>query len=257
MPREPHALPQGIAIAAREIGAAVVLTVDGELALRTVPRLRAVLEQRIADRGSVLVDITGLTIAFPPAVDVFALALASQSGWPEARLVLFGARPSTARVLRAAPYLLDAVHLAEDEAAAVRVLALRPRRLSRRAELDYEPDAAKWARLVVDTACRDWGVEDDDAASAAQIVASELVTNAIVHARTASVLTITSTGESLRLGVRDYDADGAPVRSDALPARARGLGLVVVAGVCRSWGVTPHLDGKTVWASVPCRRPTA
>ncbi|WP_214404239.1 ATP-binding protein [Pseudonocardia lacus] len=255
MSREPHALPEGMTVAARETGSAVVLTVDGDLTLRTVPRLRSVLEEHIADRGRVLVDLSGLTIGFPSAVDVFPLALAAQSGWPEARMVLFGARPATARALCAAPYLTAAVHLADTEVEALRLLELRPRRLSRRTELDHEPDAARWARFVVETACRDWGVADDDAASSAQIVASELVTNTVVHARTACVLTLTSTPDSLRLGVRDYAPGSAPESSDALPGRARGLGLVVVAGVSRAWGVTPHLDGKTVWAVIPCRGP--
>ncbi|MCO1660204.1 ATP-binding protein [Pseudonocardia humida] len=255
MSREPYALPEGMTIAARETGAAVVLTVDGELTLRSAPRLRAVLEQQVADRGRVLVDVSGLRIAFPSAVEVFPMALASLCGWPEARLVLFGARPATVRVLRAAPYLTEAVHLADTEDAALRMLELRPRRLSRRTELEYEPDAARWARYVVEAVCRDWEVADDDAASAAQIVASELVTNAIVHARTASVLTVTSAAESLRVAVRDYDPAAAPERTDALPELARGLGLVVVAGVSRSWGVTPHLDGKSVWAVVPRRTP--
>jgi len=28
----------------------------------------------------------------------------------------------------------------------------------------------------------------------------------------------------------------------------RGYGLLIVRGLSRSWGVTPHADGKTVWA---------
>jgi anti-sigma regulatory factor (Ser/Thr protein kinase) len=165
--------------------------------------------------------------------------------------VLFGAGPRTAAALRAGPHLPATVHLAETEAAAVELLGVRPRRLSRRTEIDPEPGAAKWARILVETVCADWDVDDPEAASAARIVASELVTNVVVHARTKCVLTVTRTDRGLQVGVRDYGTGGRPVRSDAGRVGARGLGLVVVAGVSRSWGVTAHGDGKTVWALVP------
>ena len=106
------------------------------------------------------------------------------------------------------------------------------------------------ARVVAGAVCRDWEV-GDAATSSAQIVASELATNAVVHARTRSVLTVTRSAVELRVAVRDYNPDGTPLPSDARVREARGLGLVVVGGVSRCWGVTPHLDGKTVWALVP------
>jgi anti-sigma regulatory factor (Ser/Thr protein kinase) len=247
---DPHA-PTDVSVAARDIGTAVVLALDGELDQRTAPRVRTVLEKHLADRGRVLVDVSGLTTTWPPAVEVFPLALASMCGWPAARLVLFGAGPRTADALRARPCLPATVHLADTEAAAVELLDVRPSRLSRRTEIDPEPEAAKWARILVETVCADWDVDDPEAASAACIVASELVTNVVVHARTRCVLTVTRTPRDLRVGVRDHDTGGRPVRSDAARAGARGLGLVVVAGVSRSWGVTVHGDGKTVWALVP------
>src|SRR3954447_17587025 len=89
------------AVVAREIDEAVVLVVTGELGLRDVPLVRRSLEKVLADRGRVLVDLSGMTVGWRPAVDVFPLALAMSGGWPAARLVLFGAGPATATVLRA------------------------------------------------------------------------------------------------------------------------------------------------------------
>jgi anti-sigma regulatory factor (Ser/Thr protein kinase) len=242
-----------LGVGVRDIGAALVLAVEGELSLRTVPQLRSVLEKHLADRGRVLVDVSRLEVGWMPAIDVFPLALSSVYGWPAARLVLFGARGHTRRVLTTAPYLSAAVHLADGEDEAVRLLEVRPQRVGRRAELECEPQAAKWARMLVEAACQDWDVTDAEVVANARIVVSELVTNAVLHARTRSLVTIVHRRDELRIGVRDHGVDDVPRRADGRPSTARGLGLVVVAGVSRSWGVTVHPDGKTVWAFVPCR----
>jgi hypothetical protein len=50
--------------------------------------------------------------------------------------------------------------------------------------------------------------------------------------------------------VRDYRSGAGPAPDDARPGASEAMGMVLVAGVSRSWGVSPHHDGKTVWASV-------
>ena len=76
---------------------------------------------------------------------------------------------------------------------------------------------------------------------------TELVNNAVEHARTACVLLLALDRGRLRIAVRDqrHCAEGVPrtgVRGD------RGYGLLMVEGLSRAWGVTYHDDGKTVWA---------
>jgi anti-sigma regulatory factor (Ser/Thr protein kinase) len=240
----------GLVVTARDIGSAVVLAVSGDLSLRTVPQLRRTLDKQLADRGRVLVDVSALTISWRSAVEVFAAALAASTGWPAARLVLFG--PATGGLLRAAAPISGSVHVADSEAAAVELLDVRPRRLSRRAELACEPAAAKWGRLLVDAVCEDWDIADIDV-HAVRMAVSELVSNAVLHARTSSAVTLTLTDQDLWIGVRDYRPGDGPAVADALPDGSGTLGMVLVAGTCRSWGVSAHDDGKTVWASISRR----
>jgi anti-sigma regulatory factor (Ser/Thr protein kinase) len=235
---------------ARDLGVAVELEIRGELSLRTVPQLRRLLEKHLADRGRVLVDLSGLEVNWPPAVEVFVVALASATGWPAARLVLFGAGGDTERALRTTGSLAAAVHLAGDRAQALELLQVRPRRLSRRMELACEVESAKWARMLVDSVCEDWDVRDVEP-NTARLVVSELVSNAVQHARTSSLVTLILTDRVLRIAVRDYLPGAWPDPDPAERERSVSLGLTVVAAVSSNWGVLRHEDGKTVWASLP------
>jgi anti-sigma regulatory factor (Ser/Thr protein kinase) len=249
MPSRSDAHPDRLAVSVRDIGVGVVLHVRGDLSLRTVPQLRRTLDKNLADRGRVLVDLSELTVSWWPALEVFPAALASMTGWPAARLVLFGA--GGGRLLGAARRLSASVHLAVGEAEAVELLEVRPRRLSRRTELACEPQAAKWSRMLVDSACADWQVVDA-AVDAARLVVSELVTNSVLHAGTSMVVTLTLTEGALRVGVRDLDPRGGPELIAAGKDGPRSSGMAVVAAMSRTWGVRMHDDGKTVWASIPC-----
>ena len=86
-----------------------------------------------------------------------------------------------------------------------------------------------------------------------QLVASELATNAVVHARTPFTLTLQlMTRQVLMLKVRDR-APSAPVLVVA-PVLQQGhaarRGMALVERISRDWGVTGHADGsKSVWAS--------
>jgi anti-sigma regulatory factor (Ser/Thr protein kinase) len=237
-----------LTIGTRAIDAGTVLSVRGELSLRTVPQLRRTLEKELADRGRVLVDLSGLAVTWHPAVEVFPTALASMTGWPAARLVLFGTDPGTAALLAAVSRLTAGVHVAGGEAEAVALLDVRPRRLGRRTELACVPEAPKWGRLLVEAVHADWEPTGFDL-HAARMVVSELVSNAVQHAGTTSVLTVTL-DRAFRIAVRDFGPGAGPRPADGRPG-GPGLGMVLVAAVSRHWGVTEHDDGKTVWAVLP------
>jgi hypothetical protein len=76
------------------------------------------------------------------------------------------------------------------------------------------------------------------------------VTNAVLHARTSSLVTLTLTDTALQIGVRDYLPGPGPRRPRVGSGADGPLGVVVVDAVSRSWGVTHHDDGKTVWATI-------
>lgn len=81
----------------------------------------------------------------------------------------------------------------------------------------------------------------------AELLTSELVTNAIVHGHTEPTLTIEIGEERLRVEVKDADLrmDLEPLEID--PTRAHGRGLAIVAALASSWGIEPRSNGKAVW----------
>jgi anti-sigma regulatory factor (Ser/Thr protein kinase) len=123
------------------------------------------------------------------------------------------------------------------------------------------PDTKSWQR---DVACdrrevgatRAWvrrllqPTVDVDVLERVELVLSELVTNAIVHAHTASVVRVVHGQHDVRIEVHD-SGPGWPALMPTDPSRIGGVGLQVVDQLSSAWGVTPQPHGgKVVWASV-------
>ncbi|MEU1260865.1 ATP-binding SpoIIE family protein phosphatase [Streptomyces cellulosae] len=113
----------------------------------------------------------------------------------------------------------------------------------------------EWAQSAADGADLLTGRVGDDAA----LVASELVTNAVVHAGTDVHVTcrLEEDTSALVVEVADRHPSRAP-RDDAAEAPAHdipeyGRGLRLVAALAESWGVTYRAGSKTVWARLPTR----
>jgi anti-sigma regulatory factor (Ser/Thr protein kinase) len=128
-----------------------------------------------------------------------------------------------------------------------------PRAYQLQARLAPRPASVRTARDLVARACHAWGLPQ---VQEAWLVVSELVTNAVEHAGTEVVITVSTRGDAgLHLAVRD-GAPGFPHlrepssagRPAALPERGRGLRLVHAAAAV--WGVVPTRGGKVVWATV-------
>jgi two-component sensor histidine kinase len=84
----------------------------------------------------------------------------------------------------------------------------------------------------------------------AELVASELVTNAVEHAHSSSRLTLTSTGSALRVSVRDYRPMPLPRPRPIAIDGSGGRGLHLVTLMAHCWGADEHPDGKTMWAQL-------
>jgi serine phosphatase RsbU (regulator of sigma subunit)/anti-sigma regulatory factor (Ser/Thr protein kinase) len=82
-----------------------------------------------------------------------------------------------------------------------------------------------------------------------QLVASELTTNAVLHARSHFDVTVEKlTGDRARVEVRDF-GDGTPHLKDLETSSDGGRGLWVVDRLAREWGVENHPEGrgKSIW----------
>ena len=120
-------------------------------------------------------------------------------------------------------------------------------------EVDPEPGHVGLVRAFVRTTLAEWEMSAhvDDVV----LIASELVTNAVLHARTPYRVTLKAPDlQVVRVEVAD-DNPRPPVRTPDDQGATSGRGLHVVAGVATVWGVESDGDGKVVWAEVGAREP--
>jgi anti-sigma regulatory factor (Ser/Thr protein kinase) len=85
----------------------------------------------------------------------------------------------------------------------------------------------------------------------AELVVSELVTNAILHGTAPIELSVdTDEGHCLRIAVSD--GDPSPLADPGPPAlhQTGGRGLWIIGAVARQWGWTPTSHGKQVWCEL-------
>jgi anti-anti-sigma factor len=224
-----------------------VVRMSGELTPQTAAVARhAVLESLLEEPTSVIIDLAGLTVADEVALQVFAGAAAQASSWPGATLLLCSPPAAVATALRHSAVAHELpVHAAFADALAVAAAVPVPQRMHQR--LEPTVHAPRAARELVASACAEWGLPET--AIAAEVVASELVTNAVRHAGTSIDVRVTLRDDQLRISVRDGEA-GLARRQSPAEADAHGRGLLIVDAVATTWGNVPIGDGKVVWATL-------
>jgi hypothetical protein len=99
-----------------------------------------------------------------------------------------------------------------------------------------------------------WGLEG--LADDASLLASEMLSNAVIHARTPIELRVHRLAGGVRIEVRDGAEYGIVTPGHSEGPGVWGLGLRVVATVASRWGIDPVPDGKTVWAEIGGPRPS-
>ncbi|WP_418959752.1 ATP-binding protein [Streptomyces tritici] len=142
----------------------------------------------------------------------------------------------------------------------------RPTQLRRKvggAELAAIPEVRHALRAML----RHWG--EPGASDVAELLTSELVTNALIHTDRGAVVTATvvpGTRDTLRVEVRDFvpelpepyvphapHADGgahgaaAPADGPLVHEATHGRGLVLVEALADAWGIKATGPGKVVW----------
>jgi anti-sigma regulatory factor (Ser/Thr protein kinase) len=81
----------------------------------------------------------------------------------------------------------------------------------------------------------------------AELLTSELVTNALIHTDDDAVLTATVSPRGLHVEVRDFVARRPRARMSQTDDATHGRGLLLVQSLADSWGVRAHGVGKSVW----------
>ncbi len=97
------------------------------------------------------------------------------------------------------------------------------------------------------------GQEQTDAA---ELLVSELVTNALIHTRHGAVVTATATTARLRVEVQDFASEDLP--APYVPNAddgTHGRGLILVRSLADAWGVEAQALGKVVWFELHGGRP--
>jgi anti-sigma regulatory factor (Ser/Thr protein kinase) len=110
--------------------------------------------------------------------------------------------------------------------------------------LPPHPASVGRARRFVAEQLAEIGVPDPG--TAAELVVSELVTNAMIHARTYITVRVLPAAESARVEVVD-GSTAMPGLRVASPLSDSGRGLMLVEHFARAWGIDRTEAGKVVW----------
>jgi anti-sigma regulatory factor (Ser/Thr protein kinase) len=123
-----------------------------------------------------------------------------------------------------------------------------PRPEPARIALPRSPSSVGLARRFIKARAAAWSFPEQ-ASEQLVLIGSELVTNAVLHARTGLTLTLELRDDRVRISVKDQSRAPATLRHYRLDALT-GRGLGVVAALSDTWGVSAAADGKVVWAEL-------
>jgi anti-sigma regulatory factor (Ser/Thr protein kinase) len=115
------------------------------------------------------------------------------------------------------------------------------------ANLAADPVSAGIARRFVRVTLADWRLREFE--DVACLLVSELVTNAILHAGSASVVTLDYDSGVLHIEVSDSSALRVRPRTYSREA-GTGRGLMLVEALATAWGSGTTSGGKQVWCDL-------
>lgn len=128
--------------------------------------------------------------------------------------------------------------------------ALRITRSVRRADLKAVGEVRRALRELMRHRCR------TDAAEVAELLITELVTNALVHTDRGAEVSASLAAARLRVEVRDFAARRPRPYVPTADDGTHGRGLVLVQELADDWGVDALApdSGKVVWFELDARR---
>ncbi|GIF70317.1 hypothetical protein Ais01nite_83520 [Asanoa ishikariensis] len=123
-------------------------------------------------------------------------------------------------------------------------------------EIPAEPTAPGRVRHWMSAQLAAWNVPEQ-VIGAAVLCASELATNALLHAGTAARVQVDLSAERLLVAVSDTGTRGAVTRAHAETLSSRGRGLGLIEELSDAWGTDPAVRGSTVWFEIGIRASNA
>jgi anti-anti-sigma regulatory factor/anti-sigma regulatory factor (Ser/Thr protein kinase) len=223
-----------------------VIRLEGVLDVDTAPEVRLAVATALAVQpAGVVVDLSALTAADDVVLTLFSASARSAAAWPGCPVVLSCpsaevaaglTRMSVSRSVVVHPDLAHALSSLDAVPA--------PPRFWRR--LTASPSVAgPAARATVVAACEAWQL--GHVTSRAELLVTELISNAIMHAKTEIELLVALREPFLHISVVD-GSSAAPrlLSADSVDA-VGGRGLILVEALATKWGYLPTREGKVVW----------
>jgi anti-sigma regulatory factor (Ser/Thr protein kinase)/anti-anti-sigma regulatory factor len=228
-----------------------VVALFGTLDQTSAARMMVTLRDCLADAPTVLLlDVEHLVVSSESAFAQLPALASEAESWPGARIGLCGLSPSVAALASSVAHdgELDIYPTVDLGAEAARRVPVSPRRS---VTLLPDPNAPARSRQFAVETCNQWGI--DRVANLAELIASELVTNAVVHAGTPIDVTLWLTDDTLNIAVRDGDPRPMYRPSMTGPGpviEEHGRGLLLLDAMADIWGCNSTADGKVVWAII-------
>lgn len=116
------------------------------------------------------------------------------------------------------------------------------------APLDADPATVAAARRIVGDHLWGWGMQS--VVEDAELVTSELVTNALRHGTRPVELRLSALPGRVRISVLDTNTADVPHRVTAAGLEPGGRGLMLIEQLCVDWGHDVGATGKQVWAEL-------
>jgi DNA-binding NarL/FixJ family response regulator len=218
-------------------------------------------QQAIELAGTTQPDLVVLDLSMPVMDGVAALPAIREAA-PGARVVVLSAIPRSvdpgAMEAGAVAYVEKSAtptgHLVQDLLLGAGLLDSAMTQLedpARQATATFarHPASAGRARAFARETMSSGGADDHELVETVQLLLSELVTNAIVHARSEPTVAIQLLADRVHIEiVDDTTADVRPRTARADEESGRGLGIVET--LAQAWGTTPLPGGKVVWFDV-------
>jgi len=113
--------------------------------------------------------------------------------------------------------------------------------------LPAEPSSVTLGRRFVGETLAEWGHAEH--IGTACLLVSEILTNAVTHARAPVELRLHRRAREIVTEVSDSDPR-VPLRRLADPTDESGRGLMLVEALAAEWGTRPGAAGKTVWFTI-------